>query len=360
VKQTVTAKPKLVQISTAYGKPTEGSPVIPRNKYVEIKQDKPQRKEQRDWPEYKTCKYTAEAIVTEGSEKGELKRICQNPECPVHHPKRQQQRNHADAAFKAEQEKRRREEAIAQTTGMRVLKAIGDAVHRLLVGAAMFARQHDCEWNAAKGPGNHIGIFARIADNCQVYLAGTDAYRKLDGQFRREVNDETAIEGKIHRAEDVHQAHVCIYGFTDKDSMGGSVLCFTGDEIGLVRLRNHRSNPLKILATCRCFRNGVVSVVAALKNARAYVPLDSSYSARHAGLRQTDSDPGPMKVALFCNRKDDTEIVQTRRSMMPHGRIPQQVSGPTKASRLFQMRTGFAHNRLVSHNSAKKATCCQV
>ena len=85
-------------------------------------------KNERDWPEYKTCKYTTEAIVTEGTEKGETKRVCANPECPVHHPKRQQQRNHADAAFKAEQEKRRREEAIAQTTGMRVLKAIGDAV----------------------------------------------------------------------------------------------------------------------------------------------------------------------------------------------------------------------------------------
>jgi ParB family chromosome partitioning protein len=142
VKQVVAAKPKLVQISTAYGKPTEGSPVIPRNKYVEIRQDKPQRKEQRDWPEYKTCKYIDEAIVTEGSEKGELKRICQNPECPVHHPKRQQQRNHADAPFKAEEEKRRREEAIAQTTGMRVLKAIGDAVPvRLMKRDLLFIAQ---------------------------------------------------------------------------------------------------------------------------------------------------------------------------------------------------------------------------
>ena len=44
------------------------------------------------WPEYKTCKYTTEAIVTEGTEKGETKRVCANPECPVHHPKRQQQR----------------------------------------------------------------------------------------------------------------------------------------------------------------------------------------------------------------------------------------------------------------------------
>jgi ParB family chromosome partitioning protein len=128
VKQTVAAKPKLVQISTAYGHPKDGSPTVPRNKYVEIRQDKPQKKEQRDWPEYKTCKYTTEAIVTEGTEKGEMKKVCSNPECSVHHPKKQQQRTHADAAFKAEQEKRRREEAQAQATGLRVLKAIGDAV----------------------------------------------------------------------------------------------------------------------------------------------------------------------------------------------------------------------------------------
>ncbi len=128
VKQTVAAKPKLVQISTAYGQPKDGGAAIPRNKYVEIRQDKPKSKNERDWPEYKSCKYTADAIVTEGTEKGETKRVCANPECPVHHPKKQQQRNHADAGFKAEQEKRSREEALAQATGLRVLKAVGDAV----------------------------------------------------------------------------------------------------------------------------------------------------------------------------------------------------------------------------------------
>ena len=143
VKQTIAAKPTLVQISTAYGKPAEGSPVIPRNKYVEIRQDKPKRKNERDWPEYKTCKYTTEAIVTEGTEKGETKRICSNPECPVHHSKRQQQSTpHADAAFKAEQEKRRREEALAQATGLRVLKAIGEAVPvRLMKRDLLFLAQ---------------------------------------------------------------------------------------------------------------------------------------------------------------------------------------------------------------------------
>lgn len=128
VKVAVAAKPKLVQISTAYGQPKDGSAAIPRNKYVEIRQDKPQRKEQANSPEFKTCRYMADAIVTEGSEKGEQRKVCANPECPVHHPKKQQQRTQPDAAFKAQQEKQRREEALAQATGLRVLKAIGDAV----------------------------------------------------------------------------------------------------------------------------------------------------------------------------------------------------------------------------------------
>ncbi|MGC2162274.1 MAG: ParB/RepB/Spo0J family partition protein [Silvibacterium sp.] len=128
VKRAVATKPKLVQISTAYGRPAESSPVVPRNQYVEIRQDKPQRKGQENAPEYKTCKYTAEAIVAEGSEKGEMRRVCANPECPVHHPKKQRQQERADASFKAQQEKQRRDEALAQATGLRVLKAVGEAV----------------------------------------------------------------------------------------------------------------------------------------------------------------------------------------------------------------------------------------
>jgi hypothetical protein len=58
VRQTIATKPKLIQISTAYGAPEEGGATIPRNKYIEIRQEKPERKEQRDSPEYKICKYT--------------------------------------------------------------------------------------------------------------------------------------------------------------------------------------------------------------------------------------------------------------------------------------------------------------
>jgi ParB family chromosome partitioning protein len=128
IKRTVAAKPKLVQITTAYGKPAEGSQVVPRNQYVEIRQEKPKNKYQQDAPEYKTCKYTTEAIVADGTEKGEIRKVCANPDCPVHHPKKQQRRANPDAATKAAQEKQRREEAIANTTGIRVLAAIADAV----------------------------------------------------------------------------------------------------------------------------------------------------------------------------------------------------------------------------------------
>jgi ParB family transcriptional regulator, chromosome partitioning protein len=128
VRQTVAAKPKLVQISTAYGTPKDGSAVVPRNKYVEIRNDKPTNQKQRDWPEYKTCKFATEAIVTEGSEKGELRRVCANPECPVHHAKKQRSNVAAGPGVNAEQEKRRREEALAQATGLRVLSAIVEAV----------------------------------------------------------------------------------------------------------------------------------------------------------------------------------------------------------------------------------------
>ena len=128
VKKTVAAKPKLVQITTAYGKPAEGSAIVPRNQYVEIRQEKPKNKYQQDAPEYKTCKYTTEAIVADGTDKGEIRKVCANPDCPVHHPKKQQRRADPDAATKAAQEKQQREQAIANTTGIRVLAAIAAAI----------------------------------------------------------------------------------------------------------------------------------------------------------------------------------------------------------------------------------------
>jgi ParB family chromosome partitioning protein len=126
VRQTIASKPKLVQISTGYGKQQEGSTTIPRNKYVEVRQEKPRTKEEATRPEFKTCKYTTEAIVSEGSERGELRKVCAQADCPVHHPKKQTSTH--EPKWNVEEQKRRREEALAQATGLRTLAAIVAAV----------------------------------------------------------------------------------------------------------------------------------------------------------------------------------------------------------------------------------------
>ena len=126
VARTIAAKPELVQISTAYGAQKEGSPVLPRNTYTAIRDDKPKSKDDAKRPEFKVCKFTTEAIITEGSDVGTIHKVCANPSCPVHHPKQSASRN--DEKWKAEQEKQRKEQAIANATGLRVLAAIGCGV----------------------------------------------------------------------------------------------------------------------------------------------------------------------------------------------------------------------------------------
>ena len=128
VAKAIAAKPKLVQISTAYGQQKEGSSTLPRNKYTEVRPEKPTTKEEATRPEFKTCQHTTEAIVSEGIDKGELRKVCTESTCPVHHPKPRPQKVADDAKWKAEQEKQRREAAIANTTGIRILAAITAAV----------------------------------------------------------------------------------------------------------------------------------------------------------------------------------------------------------------------------------------
>jgi ParB family chromosome partitioning protein len=124
--KTLAAKPKLIQISTAYGKPEEGSSVLPRGQYVAIQEEKPKDKDEAKRPQFKTCKFTTEAIIADGEGKGEIHKVCADSACPIHHPKKQPSK--PDASFKAQQEKERREAAIANTTGIRILAAITAAV----------------------------------------------------------------------------------------------------------------------------------------------------------------------------------------------------------------------------------------
>ncbi len=134
--KTIAAKPELVQISTAYGVQQEGSPVLPRNRYTAIRDDRPKSNDEAKRPEFKQCKYTTEAIITEGSDVGTIHKVCANMNCPVHHPKQTSGRD--QAKWKAEQEKQRRDQAIANATGLRVLSAIGAAVPVRLLKRDLF------------------------------------------------------------------------------------------------------------------------------------------------------------------------------------------------------------------------------
>jgi ParB family chromosome partitioning protein len=69
---------------------------------------------------------TTEAIITEGTDVGTVHKVCANPSCPVHHTK--QQASCDDEKWKAEQEKQRREQAIANTTGLRVFTTVAAVV----------------------------------------------------------------------------------------------------------------------------------------------------------------------------------------------------------------------------------------
>jgi ParB family chromosome partitioning protein len=181
VAATVAAKPELVQISTAYGGQKDGGPVLPRNKYTVIRDEKPKSKDEALRPEFKVCKFAKEAIITEGNDVGTIHKVCANLSCLVHHPKQQISRN--DEKWKAEQEKQRKEQAIANATGLRVLTAIGSAVPvRLMKRDLLFvieklvgildesrvetlARQHGIRQKRDEGGiGKTVSAFIRRAD----------------------------------------------------------------------------------------------------------------------------------------------------------------------------------------------------
>jgi len=200
VKQTVAAKPKLVQITTAHGKPAEGSPVVPRSQYVEIRQEKPKNKYQQDAPEFKTCKHTTEAIVADGVDKGEIRKVCANPNCPVHRPKKRPQETGDSAKRKAEQEKERKEAAIASVVGIRTLAAITAAVPvRLMRRDLHFV----VERLASLLDENRLAVIAR--QHGIKRAKGSDSIAKLFAAYLRRA-EESAVGGLLVEITILHAA----------------------------------------------------------------------------------------------------------------------------------------------------------
>jgi len=111
--------------------------------------------------------------------------VCANPSCPVHHPKQSTSRK--DEKWKAEQEKRRREEAIAQATGLRVLKATSDAVPvRLMKRDLLFITEH----LAAALDERRLAIIFRLHGIGKASGDG-DAPAKLLASFLRKADEST-------------------------------------------------------------------------------------------------------------------------------------------------------------------------
>ena len=87
VAQAIAAKPQLVQISTAYGTQKEDSPVLPRNKYIEIAQADEQGRCQA--ARIQDVQVHHRGHRHRRQRHRELQKVCANPACPVHHPKPQ-------------------------------------------------------------------------------------------------------------------------------------------------------------------------------------------------------------------------------------------------------------------------------
>jgi ParB family chromosome partitioning protein len=122
VAQTLEAKPKLVQISSAWSS-REGAP-IGRNRYVEldVNRAKPNGGAAKLSPAQKPCEKMTEAIVMDGGKRGQIVKVCSDPNCRVHHPDRVSPQK--AERERAEERKRIEQEKLAITIRHRTLAAV--------------------------------------------------------------------------------------------------------------------------------------------------------------------------------------------------------------------------------------------
>ncbi len=110
--------PGLVLISEQHALP-EGTPILPRHKYVEVVARKA-RGRQEARPEQRVCNHTKAAIHADGMDKGRLVKVCAERSCKIHFRDEQEQEKQR-LAWKAQRAEESRK--TKQTTAFR---------HRLL------------------------------------------------------------------------------------------------------------------------------------------------------------------------------------------------------------------------------------
>jgi ParB family chromosome partitioning protein len=148
VERQIAEKPKLVQITTAYGTRGDG-PVLGRNRYVALNLEKPAKTKQPLSANQKPCKHMAEAIVVDGAEKGHTVKVCSDANCPVHFAdKANKTPDPAQVAREREQrrrelEKRKLEITVRHRTLAEVLRKVGSPIERgdlVFIADAMLER----------------------------------------------------------------------------------------------------------------------------------------------------------------------------------------------------------------------------
>jgi ParB family transcriptional regulator, chromosome partitioning protein len=126
VQREVAAKPELVQIETAYRSSKERQPgTLSRNEYTDLEASTVDSEDAENAP---PCGASKTAIVVYGDGAGTTRKVCTDPNCPVHHPSRV-------VPVDPEAEARQREFEKEQAQRKRLLKRRTEAFNRILVNA---------------------------------------------------------------------------------------------------------------------------------------------------------------------------------------------------------------------------------
>ena len=134
IEKQITEKPKLVQITTAWGARGD-STVLGRNRYVALNLSAKNGKSKAPLsPHQKPCKHMSEAIVVDGSERGQIAKVCADPACPVHfadrHTPNPEQMAREREQRRKELEKQRLEVTARHRLLAEILKRIGAPLGR--------------------------------------------------------------------------------------------------------------------------------------------------------------------------------------------------------------------------------------
>ena len=115
-------KPELVTISTAWGPKVNGA--LGRNDYTVVTAfPENKRKAAASNPAHRRCPHLTEALVTEGTDRGQTLTICANPKCEIHHAESRRVKEEQERT-RVERDKEEQMRKIELTTRQRTLAAI--------------------------------------------------------------------------------------------------------------------------------------------------------------------------------------------------------------------------------------------